>query len=247
MNSNIITVFEQERDLEQTDRNANTSHTTSQLKFGLKELVRDHTTGKVVEPAEKILTTDALLYIFTSGTTGLPKPAIIKQNRYVPGAFVFFILAHLNTRDVVLVTLPIYHSNGIMIGVGAALVSGATVVLKRKFSASNFWKDCIEHRCSAFIYVGEICRFLVNQPASPLDRAHYVRVAIGNGMRSNVWPEFNRRFNIKCLEFYAASEGNCIMGRSLSQFIFIIITITISMIQLKKKNFHSKNSKNEKP
>jgi acyl-CoA synthetase (AMP-forming)/AMP-acid ligase II len=102
--------------------------------------------------------------------------------------------------------------NGIIIGVGASLVSGATVVLRKKFSASNFWKECIEYKCTSFIYVGEVGRFLVNQPVSPLDRAHSVRVAIGNGMRSNVWKEFNERFNVRLLEFYAASEGNCTMG-----------------------------------
>jgi solute carrier family 27 fatty acid transporter 1/4 len=155
---------------------------------------------------------DVLLYIYTSGTTGLPKPAIIKHSRYLPGAFSFFIGANLTHNDTVLVTLPIYHANGIIIGVGASLVSGATVVLRKKFSASAFWHECIQFKCTAFIYVGEVCRFLVNQPASSLDRAHGVKVAIGNGMRSNVWREFYKRFDVRLLEFYAASEGNCTMG-----------------------------------
>lgn len=86
-----------------------------------------------------------------------------------------------------------------------------TVVLRAKFSASNFWRDCIENKCTIFIYVGEICRFLVNQPASPLDRQHSVRKALGNGLRENVWREFDQRFGVKCVEFYAASEGNCTM------------------------------------
>jgi solute carrier family 27 fatty acid transporter 1/4 len=136
---------------------------------------------------------------------------VIKHNRYSAGGFSFFDAARLSTDDVVLVTLPIYHANGAIIGVGASLVSGATVVMRKKFSASNFWKDCIQYKCTAFIYVGEICRFLVNQPASPLDRAHGVRKAIGNGLRSNVWKDFHARFNIRCIEFYAASEGNCTM------------------------------------
>jgi len=70
--------------------------------------------------------------------------------------------------------------------------------LRRKFSASNFWKDCIAYDCTSFIYVGEICRFLVNQPPSPLDKQHKIRKAIGNGLRENVWIEFNQRFNIEC-------------------------------------------------
>ena len=59
------------------------------------------------------------------------------------------------------------------------------------------------------IYVGEVCRYLVNQPLSPMDKQHSVRIAIGNGLRANIWPEFTLRFGVRVLEFYAASEGNC--------------------------------------
>ena len=91
------------------------------------------------------------------------------------------------------------------------ITSGITVVLRKKFSASAFWKDCIHYKCTHFIYVGEICRFLVNQPPSDLDQKHSIKCAIGNGLRENVWNEFYKRFNVKCQEFYAASEGNCTM------------------------------------
>lgn len=114
------------------------------------------------------------MYIYTSGTTGLPKPAIIKHSRYIAGGFSFFQAAKLTTDDVFYVTLPIYHSNAGVIGIGAALISGATAVLRKKFSASNFWKDCIKYECTAFSYVGEVCRYLLNQPESPLDRQHKV-------------------------------------------------------------------------
>lgn len=153
------------------------------------------------------------MYIYTSGTTGLPKPAIIKQSRYHAGAVTFYSAASLTSDDVILVTLPIYHSNGGVIGIGAALINGNTVVLRKKFSATNFWRDCIRYNCTALIYVGEICRFLVNQPKSPIDRSHTVKKAIGNGLRANVWKEFHQRFGIKCFEFYSASEANCTIGK----------------------------------
>jgi acyl-CoA synthetase (AMP-forming)/AMP-acid ligase II len=108
--------------------------------------------------------------------------------------------------------LPIYHSNAGVIGIGAALISGATVVLRKKFSASNFWKDCVEYKCTAFSYVGEVCRYLLNQPPSPLDKAHSVKVCIGNGMRANIHKEFSERFNVKGIEIYGATEGNCILS-----------------------------------
>jgi acyl-CoA synthetase (AMP-forming)/AMP-acid ligase II len=101
---------------------------------------------------------------------------------------------------------------GGLIGVGSALCIGATVVLRKKFSASNFWKECIHYNCTGFVYVGEICRFLINQPPSALDRKHNLKKAFGNGLRPNVWKEFSERFGIKCVEFYASSEGNCTMS-----------------------------------
>ena len=85
--------------------------------------------------------------------------------------------------------------------------------MRKKFSASNFWSDCIKHKCTVFVYVGEICRFLLNQPKSALDDQHQIRKAIGNGLRLNIWKEFTRRFNVQCHEFYAASEGNCTMSK----------------------------------
>ena len=183
---------------------------SAERKMSVEELLKD-VEAEVVEPNEKVTPNDIIMYIYTSGTTGLPKPAVIKQSRYCAGGLTFFRAASFKKDDIVYITLPLYHANGGVIGMGAALVSGATVVLRNKFSASNFWKDCIENRCTIFIYVGEICRFLVNQPPSEFDRQHSVRKALGNGLRENVWRDFYQRFNVKCVEFYAASEGNCTM------------------------------------
>jgi acyl-CoA synthetase (AMP-forming)/AMP-acid ligase II len=91
---------------------------------------------------------------------GLPKPAIIKQSRYFGGGCSFFDAAGLKPHDIIFVTLPIYHGNGNILGIGSAICRGATVVLRKKFSATNFWKEAIEYGCTGFIYVGEICRFL---------------------------------------------------------------------------------------
>jgi len=99
----------------------------------------------------------------------------------------------------------------------AALVSGATVVLRKKFSASSFWKDCIQFKVTAFCYVGEVCRYLVNQPKSDLDRAHSVKLCIGNGTRANIHKEFSKRFNIKVIEIYGATEGNCILVNTVAK------------------------------
>lgn len=152
-----------------------------------------------------------MIYIYTSGTTGLPKPAVVKQNRYYGGGYTIFDAAGLTRSDIIYVCVPLYHGSGGMLGAGSAIVSGATFVLRKKFSASQFWRECIHFECTAFVYIGEICRFLVNQPHSELDRSHKVRKAMGNGLRPSVWKEFSERFGVKCLEFYGATEGNCTM------------------------------------
>jgi acyl-CoA synthetase (AMP-forming)/AMP-acid ligase II len=110
-----------------------------------------------------------------------------------------------------------YHGSAGVMGIGAALISGATVVIKKKFSASQFWSDAIKYNCTAFSYVGELCRYLVNQPVSDLDRKHKIRVCIGNGMRANIQREFLSRFNVKCLEMYGATEGNFVLMNTVAK------------------------------
>ncbi|CAF0927905.1 unnamed protein product [Didymodactylos carnosus] len=150
-----------------------------------------------------------VFYIYTSGTTGLPKAAVIKHSRFLLGSFGFLVATGINSKDIVYNTLPLYHSHGGWIGVTYSLMGGATVVFRKKFSASNFWKDCIKYKCTCFLYVGELCRFLLAQPSSPDDQNHQVRFASGNGLRTNLWQQFSNRFNIKNIqEFYAATESN---------------------------------------
>ncbi|CAF3381809.1 unnamed protein product [Rotaria sp. Silwood1] len=139
-----------------------------------------------------------VVYIFTSGTTGLPKAAVIKHSRFFLGGFGFLCATGITSEDIMYNTLPLYHSLG-----------GCTTVLRKKFSASNFWKDCIKYKCTGFSYVGELCRFLLAQPPSEYDQKHSIRLCSGNGLRQNLWIPFAERFNIhKIYEFYAATESN---------------------------------------
>jgi fatty-acyl-CoA synthase len=105
--------------------------------------------------------------------------------------------------------LPLYHTAGGVLATGALLVRGGSVVIREKFSARDFWDDIVRWDCTCFQYIGELCRYLINSPESPNERAHRLRLACGNGLRADVWPEFKRRFQIpKIIEFYAATEGN---------------------------------------
>lgn len=153
---------------------------------------------------------DRLFYIYTSGTTGLPKAAIIVHSRYYRIAAFGYYSFGLRPDDVVYCCLPLYHSAGNIVGVGQCLLHGLTVVIRRKFSASRFWDDCIKYNCTVVQYIGEICRYLLSQPVRPSESCHQVRVAMGNGLRPNVWETFMKRFNISRIgEFYGATECNC--------------------------------------
>lgn len=153
---------------------------------------------------------DRLFYIYTSGTTGLPKAAIVVHSRYYRIAAFSYYSFGLQPDDVVYCCLPLYHSAGNIIGVGQCLLHGLTVVIRRKFSASRFWDDCVKHNCTVVQYIGEICRYLLSQPVRPSESLHRVRVAMGNGLRPNVWESFMKRFGVKRIgEFYGATECNC--------------------------------------
>ncbi|XP_067438688.1 long-chain fatty acid transport protein 1-like [Thunnus thynnus] len=153
---------------------------------------------------------DKLFYIYTSGTTGMPKAAVVVHSRYYRIAAFGHHSFGLRHNDVIYTCLPLYHSAGTVMGVGQCLLFGLTVVVRRKFSASRFWDDCVKHNCTVIQYIGEVCRYLLAQPKHPSEAHHQVRVAIGNGLRPSVWEEFVRRFRIQRVgEFYGATECNC--------------------------------------
>ncbi|NWU88122.1 S27A1 protein, partial [Onychorhynchus coronatus] len=153
---------------------------------------------------------DRLFYIYTSGTTGMPKAAIVVHSRYYRIAAFGYYAYRMRPEDVIYDCLPLYHSAGNIMGVGQCLIHGLTVVIRKKFSASRFWDDCVQYRCTIIQYIGEICRYLLNQPVREAESRHRVRLAVGNGLRPHIWEEFTRRFGVKQIgEFYGATECNC--------------------------------------
>jgi len=156
------------------------------------------------------------LLIYTSGTTGMPKAAIVRNSRIVSSGDVFVQNFGINKKDRLYTVLPLYHSAGGVCSTYAAVLTGASLVIKKKLSTREFWKDCYYYNVTIIQYIGELCRYLIN--TSPLshpgyddkyEKLHQVRMAFGNGLRSDVWLQFQERFNIPSIaEFYAATEGN---------------------------------------
>ncbi|KAJ0047419.1 hypothetical protein NL108_003017, partial [Boleophthalmus pectinirostris] len=198
----------------------------SMVRFCSGELGAAQLTGLKAQPLEPLLMSaarhppsichpakgmnDRLFYIYTSGTTGLPKAAIVVHSRYYRIAAFGYFAFRMRPDDIIYDCLPLYHSAGNIVGVGQCLINGLTVVVKRKFSASRFWDDCIKYNCTIVQYIGEICRYLLSQPVQPSEKRHKVRLAVGNGLRPSVWEAFTQRFGIKQIgEFYGATECNC--------------------------------------
>jgi len=152
---------------------------------------------------------DRALFIYTSGTTGLPKAANINHYRLMAITHGFSGVMNVQPDDVMLDVLPMYHSNGGVIATGATLVGGGAVIIREKFSARDFWDDAARSKATLVFYIGELCRYLLNAPESASERKHKVRMFCGNGLRGDVWKEFQARFAVpKILEWYAATEGN---------------------------------------
>ncbi|MFW9867915.1 MAG: long-chain-acyl-CoA synthetase [Candidatus Thorarchaeota archaeon] len=167
---------------------------------------------------DNVNTTDVIAYLFTSGTTGLPKAARLTHRRLVlPGIVFAKMFANFTPEDTMYIALPFFHGTAIMTGWSSILVGGGTLAIARKFSASHFWDDIRKFNATAFNYVGEVCRYLMNQPPKPNDSDNPVRVVIGNGLRPEIWADFKKRFDIPQIgEFYGSSEGNVSFGNVLN-------------------------------
>jgi len=152
---------------------------------------------------------DRALLIYTSGTTGLPKAANVSHLRVMQWSHWFAGLMNTQPGDRMYNCLPLYHSVGGVVATGATLVAGGAVVLRERFSASEFWQDVISERCTLFQYIGELCRYLLASPRQPSETQHSLRLCCGNGLRPDVWEPFRERFRIpQILEYYAATEGS---------------------------------------
>jgi fatty-acyl-CoA synthase len=175
---------------------------------GFGALVASASDRNPPETARQLLS-DLCCYIYTSGTTGLPKAAVVKHIRPAGAALLGGPGLGLGPGRVLYNCLPLYHSNGLMIATGSAISTGGAMALARKFSASRFWDDCRKYDASSFIYIGELCRYLMNQPERPDDADNPVERIAGNGLRPDIWEAFQKRFDIpRVVEFYGATEGN---------------------------------------
>ena len=122
------------------------------------------------------------LLIFTSGTTGLPKAARYSHMRWMSTGDIMEITLQTTAHDVFYCCLPLYHGAAATSVTSTALKTGAAIVVRRKFSVREFWNDVRKHHVSVFQYIGEICRYLLNQPEVAGERDHGLRCMLGAGL-----------------------------------------------------------------
>ncbi|MHA2010259.1 MAG: long-chain-acyl-CoA synthetase [Promethearchaeota archaeon] len=156
-----------------------------------------------------VKTNDLIAYLFTSGTTGKSKAAKVLHRSLILNGIMFgHIVLEATPNDTIYVALPFFHGTAIWLGWSPALASGAALAIGRKFSVSRFWDEIRKYNATMFTYVGEVCRYLMNQDPTPKEKDNTVRAIIGNGLRPEIWKEFKERFNISIVaEAYGASEG----------------------------------------
>ncbi len=158
------------------------------------------------------------LYIFTSGTTGLPKASVMSHYRWFKAmAGIGMMSLRLKPTDILYCALPLYHNNALTVSLSAVMGNGASLAIARKFSVNRFWDDIRHYGATSFCYIGEFCRYLLNHPARPNDADNPVRTIIGNGLRPDIWEAFKERFRIPSIsEFYGASEVNLVFTNALN-------------------------------
>lgn len=160
-------------------------------------------------PRAKTRAGDDFIYIYTSGTTGLPKPCHVTHGMtLVRGALAGVLGFRYGEGDKLYSVLPLYHSSALLLGFAACVVTHTPMAMRSSFSARAFFSDVRRYNATATLYIGELCRYLLSTPESPDEKNNSLRIAMGNGLRSDLWEPFQQRFGIADIrEFYGATEA----------------------------------------
>jgi fatty-acyl-CoA synthase len=146
---------------------------------------------------------DLALLLFTAGSTGAPKAVRVTQRRVARSA----TGTGFGPDDVLYCAMPLFHGNALFSSVFPALGSGATIVLRRKFSASTFMSDVRSTSSTFFATIGRALSFIVSTPPDPADRDHRLKVALAPESSMADMAAFEDRFGCKVLSGYGSSEN----------------------------------------
>ncbi|HEX9683795.1 MAG TPA: AMP-binding protein [Acidimicrobiales bacterium] len=154
--------------------------------------------------------------IFTSGTSSAPKAVICSQRRLMGTGARLGLILEVTADDVGYVSMPLFHSNALMVGWAPAVVYGASVGLRRRFSASGFLPDVRRYGATWFNYTGKPLSYVLGTERAHDDADNTLRVAYGNEGSPQVVAEFAERFGVKVIDAFGATEGGVAIDRDAS-------------------------------
>lgn len=163
----------------------------------------------------QVIFSDPAAIMFTSGTTGPSKGAVVPQNYQLSLAEMIINMAQYSEADCLYNALPLFHGNAQTLSTMPALISGARMVLAKRFSASGFWDDVRRYHCTEFNYIGGILPILLKAEPKAEDADNPLRVMIGAGANRETFTAFEQRFNVKLVESYGMSEIGAPLGNEL--------------------------------
>ncbi len=160
-------------------------------------------------PLADVHPTEPAAIVFSSGTTGPSKGILLSHHYFWFHADQAARRGQVRADERFYTCLPLFHANAQVLSVTAAILTGTTVVLDRRFSASGFWARLRETDATRFNYIGGMIPILMKQPASEADRAHLVRQGIGAAAPADQFEDFEERFGVTLVEAYGQTE-NCV-------------------------------------
>jgi fatty-acyl-CoA synthase len=165
-------------------------------------------------PDVDVVESDLYLLLFTSGTSGAPKACLCSQGRLARIGAALSGMVQLGPDDVCYLAMPMFHSNALMAGWIGALAGGATVALRRRFSASGFLPDVRTFGVTYFNYVGKPLSYVLATPEQPDDADNTLRLVFGNEAADLDIGRFSRRFAVPVIDSYGSTEGGAIVSRT---------------------------------
>jgi crotonobetaine/carnitine-CoA ligase len=162
-------------------------------------------------PAAEVLPSDPIAILYTSGTTGVSKGVLCPHAQYFWWAFHNAEILELREGDVLLTALPMFHTNALSTFF-QALLTGSTVFVEKRFSASGFLRSLERSRATVTYLLGAMVPILLSTPASESDTSHRLRTILAPGVPSDAAEEFARRFGTTLIDGFASTESNFVIG-----------------------------------
>ncbi|WP_006246478.1 long-chain-fatty-acid--CoA ligase FadD17 [Mycolicibacterium tusciae] len=157
---------------------------------------------------------DLFMLIYTSGTSGDPKAVKCSHGKVAVAGNMMTQRFELGPSDICYVSMPLFHSNAVLVGWSVAFASRSSLALRRKFSASQFLPDVRRFGATYANYVGKPLSYVLATPERPDDADNPLRAVYGNeGAPADV-ERFARRFDTLVMDGFGSTEGGIAIGRT---------------------------------